>query len=86
MVPLLARASPLSERLNQETDILPKTDIEPEKLWLGEPFLLGRSILRGYVSFREGIQISSLDQLAKTWSIFGYFSLERRGSFQLEWH
>ena len=34
---------------------LPETNIAPENGWLGDdPFLLGRPIFRGYVSFREG--------------------------------
>ena len=35
---------------------LPETNIAPENGWLEyKPFLLGRPIFRGYVSFREGI-------------------------------
>ena len=33
-----------------------KTDLAPEKWWLGDkPFLLKRPIFRGYVGFRVGI-------------------------------
>ncbi len=35
---------------------LPETNIAPENRWLeDDPFLLGWSIFRGYVTFREGI-------------------------------
>ena len=34
---------------------LPETNITPKNGWLEyDPFLLGRPIFRGYVSFREG--------------------------------